>query len=201
MDHLDGDEGAAVPARGIKRRGSVRCWLQAGVRRWVSMPGHERARPVRPGPIGPTLAGGQAWHGRAGLDSRTVARALTRRARWARRRQRRMARLTHDLTDAQWMALTAAWGGCAYCGAGGTRCSATASLPSPAGPLHAGRTWCRHAVPCKASKSNGGVTRWLRRRRFAERQFLLRHSAIHQDARLPADRPVGFRHASATSLA
>jgi hypothetical protein len=26
-----------------------------------------------------------------------------------------MARVEHDLTDAQWVALKAAWGGCAYC--------------------------------------------------------------------------------------
>ena len=35
--------------------------------------------------------------------------------------------------------------------------------------------------PCNASKSNGEVTRWLRRRRFDERQFLLRHVAICQE--------------------
>ena len=35
--------------------------------------------------------------------------------------------------------------------------------------------------PCNASKSNGEVTRWLRRRRFDERQFLLRQVAIYQE--------------------
>ena len=27
-----------------------------------------------------------------------------------------MAKVAHDLTDAQWAALREAWGGCAYCG-------------------------------------------------------------------------------------
>ena len=31
-----------------------------------------------------------------------------------------MGRVDHDLSDAQWTALTAAWGGCAYCGASKT---------------------------------------------------------------------------------
>ena len=35
----------------------------------------------------------------------------------ARRRKRRMDRVEHDLSEEQWTALKAAWGGCAYCGA------------------------------------------------------------------------------------
>jgi hypothetical protein len=31
-----------------------------------------------------------------------------------------MDRVDHDLSDAQWTALRAAWGGCAYCGASDT---------------------------------------------------------------------------------
>ena len=92
-----------------------------------------------------------------------------------------MARLTHDLTDAQWMALTAAWGGCAYCGADGTPLQRDCILAISRG----GRYTLQNVVPacgaCNASKSNGEVTRWLRRRRFDERQFLLRHSAIYQE--------------------
>jgi len=41
----------------------------------------------------------------------------SREARAARRRKRRMERVEHDLSDDQWSALKAAWGGCAYCGA------------------------------------------------------------------------------------
>jgi hypothetical protein len=29
-----------------------------------------------------------------------------------------MARVDHDLSDEQWIALKSAWGGCAYCGDG-----------------------------------------------------------------------------------
>jgi 5-methylcytosine-specific restriction endonuclease McrA len=92
-----------------------------------------------------------------------------------------MARLTHDLTEAQWMALTAAWGGCAYCGADGMPLQRDCILAISRG----GRYTLQNVVPacgaCNASKSNGEVTRWLRRRRFDERQFLLRHSAIYQE--------------------
>ena len=45
-----------------------------------------------------------------------VANTRSRQARASRRRRRRMARVEHDLSDAQWAALTEAWGGCAYCG-------------------------------------------------------------------------------------
>ena len=36
------------------------------------------------------------------------------RARAAKRRKRRMDRVEHDLSDAQWSDLKRAWGGCAY---------------------------------------------------------------------------------------
>ena len=89
-----------------------------------------------------------------------------------------MARVTHDLTDSQWLALTAAWGGCAYCGATGTPLQRDCILAISRG----GRYTLENVVPacgaCNASKSNGEVTRWLRRRRFDERQFLLRQVAI-----------------------
>ena|SRR5688572_3853158 len=89
-----------------------------------------------------------------------------------------MARATHDLTDAQWAALTVAWGGCAYCGAIGTLLQRDCVLPLSMG----GRYTMQNIVPacrsCNASKSNGEVTRWLRRTRLDEQQFLLRHIAI-----------------------
>jgi hypothetical protein len=48
-----------------------------------------------------------------------------------------------------------------------------------------GRYTLENVVPacgsCNASKSNGEVTRWLRRRRFDEQRFLLRHLAISQE--------------------
>lgn len=43
----------------------------------------------------------------------SVAVARSRKARAATRRKRRMDNVAHDLSDAQWQALQAAWGGCA----------------------------------------------------------------------------------------
>jgi 5-methylcytosine-specific restriction endonuclease McrA len=95
-----------------------------------------------------------------------------------------MARVEHDLTDAQWAALTAAWGGCAYCGATGTPLQRDCVLALSRG----GRYTLDNIVPacgsCNASKSNGEVTRWLRRKRLDERAFLLRHQAILKRLRM-----------------
>jgi 5-methylcytosine-specific restriction endonuclease McrA len=92
-----------------------------------------------------------------------------------------MARVIHDLTDAQWVALMTAWGGCAYCGETGTPLQRDTILAISRG----GRYTLENVVPacgsCNASKSNGEVTRWLRRQRLDERQFLLRHVAICQE--------------------
>ncbi|MEU3012150.1 HNH endonuclease [Nocardia asteroides] len=89
-----------------------------------------------------------------------------------------MARVTHDLTDAQWDALRTAWAGCAYCG-------------SPAAALQkdcvqaisrGGRYTLGNVVPacgsCNSSKCNVEVTTWLRRKKLDERSFLVRHYEI-----------------------
>jgi len=107
-----------------------------------------------------------------------MAVARTRRARAARKRQRRMAAVEHDLTDVQWAALQEAWGGCAYCG--------TAGVPLQKDCVQAisrgGRYTLDNVVPacgsCNASKCNDEVTGWLRRKRLDERAFLLRHLEI-----------------------
>ncbi|MGD9749542.1 MAG: HNH endonuclease [Acidimicrobiia bacterium] len=102
----------------------------------------------------------------------------TRSARAARKRQRRMDRVEHDLTDAQWLALQAAWGGCAYCGATGAPLQRDCVLPISRG----GRYTLDNVVPacrsCNTSKCNLEVTGWLRRKRLDERTFLLRHIEI-----------------------
>lgn len=89
-----------------------------------------------------------------------------------------MARVTHDLTDLQWAALVEGWGGCAYCGVTGSPLQRDCILPISRG----GRYTLANVVPacrsCNASKSNGEVTRWLRRRRLDEHRFLLRHVEI-----------------------
>ena len=129
----------------------------------------------------PDLDDPHGLHLLTGLDCWTVARALTRRARWARRRQRRMASVTHDLTDAQWTALVAAWGSCAYCGTSDVPLQRDCVLAISRGGRYTLDNVVPSCGPCNASKSNGEVTRWLRRRRFDERQFLLRQVAICRD--------------------
>jgi 5-methylcytosine-specific restriction endonuclease McrA len=104
--------------------------------------------------------------------SRTVS------ARHARKRKRRMDRVEHDLTPQQWVALQAAWGGCAYCGATGTPMQRDCVLPISRG----GRYTLDNIAPacgsCNASKCNDEVTGWLRRQRLDERAFLVRHVEI-----------------------
>lgn len=102
----------------------------------------------------------------------------TRKARADRKRKRRMERVEHDLTPDQWAALTAAWGGCAYCGATGTPLQRDCVLALSRG----GRYTADNIVPacrsCNASKNNHEVTTWMRRKGLDERAFLQRHLQI-----------------------
>ena len=104
--------------------------------------------------------------------------ARTRKARAARRRQVRMARVTHDLTDAQWAALQGAWAGCAYCGAADAVLQKDCVLPISRG----GRYTVTNVVPacrsCNTSKCNDEVTAWMRRKRYDERAFLVRYAEV-----------------------
>jgi 5-methylcytosine-specific restriction endonuclease McrA len=107
-----------------------------------------------------------------------MAVSRSRTAVYARRRKRRMARVTHDLSDAQWAALTAEWQGCAYCGASDRALQRDCVLPISRG----GRYTLENVVPacgsCNASKCNDEVTSWLRRKKLDERAFLLRQREI-----------------------
>jgi len=89
-----------------------------------------------------------------------------------------MDRVEHDLTDAQWIALMAAWGGCAYCGATDTPMQRDCVLAISRG----GRYTLDNVVPacrsCNTSKWHAEVTGWLRRKRLDEPAFLLRHRAV-----------------------
>jgi len=80
----------------------------------------------------------------------------------------------NDLASAQWVAIQAAWGGCAYCGAPGVPLQKDCVLPISRG----GRYTLRNVVPacrsCNASKGNEEVTNWLRRKHLDEGAFLLR---------------------------
>ncbi|MEO1064845.1 MAG: HNH endonuclease signature motif containing protein [Actinomycetota bacterium] len=93
---------------------------------------------------------------------------------------RRMQRADNDLTDVEWEALRAAWGGCAYCGATGVALQKDCVLALSRG----GRYTLDNVVPacrsCNASKCNDEVTGWLRRKRLDERAFLLRHVEIRR---------------------
>ena len=117
--------------------------------------------------------------------SSATASAATR-ARYAKRRQRRLARVDNDLTDPQWRDLLAAWGGCAYCSAAGSALQRDCILPISRG----GRYTLENVVPacpsCNASKHNDEVTGWLRRKKLDERAFLLRHAEVLR-ALLPTD--------------
>jgi len=102
----------------------------------------------------------------------------TRTATYARRRKRRMARVEHDLTEEQWLALMEAWGGCAYCGGDGAALQKDTMLPISRG----GRYTLTNVVPacqsCNASKCNTEVTTWLRRKKRDDGAFLLRQVEI-----------------------
>jgi HNH endonuclease len=96
------------------------------------------------------------------------------KTRAARRRERRVARVEHDLTVEQWIALQTAWGGCAYCGATDKPLQRDCVLALSRG----GRYTLENVVPacpsCNTSKCNDEVTGWLRRKWLDERAFLLR---------------------------
>ena len=101
-----------------------------------------------------------------------------RRARAARRRQRRMERVEHDLTAEQWGALQGAWGGCAYCGATDEALQRDCVTPLSRG----GRYTLDNIVPacrsCNTSKCNHEVTGWMRRKGHDERRFLQRYLEV-----------------------
>jgi 5-methylcytosine-specific restriction endonuclease McrA len=97
----------------------------------------------------------------------------------------------NDLTTSQWAGIRAAWGGCAYCGSVNVPLQRDCVLPLSRG----GRYTIENIVPacrsCNASKSNGEVTSWMRRKRLDERAFLLRHALFLQDLAAESASPPG----------
>lgn len=89
-----------------------------------------------------------------------------------------MAKVVHDLSDAQWTMLQETWGGCAYCGESATALQKDCLLPISRG----GRYTLTNVVPacraCNASKWNTEVTTWMRRKKLDERAFLIRQVDI-----------------------
>ncbi len=120
-----------------------------------------------------------------------MAVSKPRQARAAKRRQRRMKRVEHDLTVEQWAVVQEAWGGCAYCAANDVPMQRDCVLALSRG----GRYTLTNVVPacasCNASKCNDEVTGWLRRKRLDERAFLLRYAEIRTalEQRFPVETP------------
>ena len=110
------------------------------------------------------------------VGKRVVARS--RRATAARRRQRRMAAVEHDLSPAEWAALQEAWGGCAYCGATDRPLQRDCVLAISRGGRYTLDNIAPACGPCNASKCNDEVTGWLRRKKLDERAFLVRHAEV-----------------------
>jgi 5-methylcytosine-specific restriction endonuclease McrA len=115
-----------------------------------------------------------------------TTQAPATRARYAKRRQRRLARVDNDLTASEWADLLTAWGGCAYCHAQDAALQRDCVMPISRG----GRYTLENVVPacpsCNASKHNNEVTGWMRRKHLDERTFLLRYATILPTL-LPAD--------------
>jgi 5-methylcytosine-specific restriction endonuclease McrA len=98
-----------------------------------------------------------------------------------------MAKVDHDLTDAQWAALKEAWGACAYCGTDDSRLQKDCMLPISRG----GRYTLANVVPacrsCNASKCNAEITIWMRRKKLNESRFLVRQAEIARAVAADAD--------------
>ncbi len=107
-----------------------------------------------------------------------MAVSRSRRARAARKRARRMARVEHDLTDEQWTALKDAWGGCAYCGKSDASMQRDCVIPISRGGRYTLDNIAPACAACNASKCNDEVTSWMRRKHLDEGAFLLRHREV-----------------------
>ncbi len=112
----------------------------------------------------------------------------SRKARAARKRKRRMDQAENDLTPEQWSALQEAWGGCAYCRATDVPLQRDCVIALSRGGRYTLDNIAPACASCNASKSNSEVTSWMRRKRYAEREFLIMHIEIQAAlaARFPA---------------
>ncbi len=109
------------------------------------------------------------------------------RARYAKRRARRVALADNDLTAAEWAGLVAAWdGACAYCGTVSPALQRDCVLAISRGGRYTRENVVPACASCNASKHNDEVTGWLRRKKLDERAFLVRHATILRALR-PAD--------------
>jgi 5-methylcytosine-specific restriction endonuclease McrA len=116
--------------------------------------------------------------GRPGDSYAAAMTTTSRRVRVARRRRRRLGRVDNDLTEQEWSSLQAAWSGCAYCGASDRPLQRDCVLAISRGGRYTLDNVVPACGPCNASKCNGEVTSWLRRKGLDERAFLLRHVEV-----------------------
>ena len=105
----------------------------------------------------------------------------TRKARYARRRTRRMDQVEHDLSPEQWSALKELWGGCAYCGVSDKPLQRDCVQAISRGGRYTLDNIAPACASCNASKCNDEVTGWLRRKRLDERAFLQRHVEVQAE--------------------
>lgn len=119
----------------------------------------------------------------------------SRRARASRRRARRVAAADNDLTAQEWADLCDLWGGCAYCGSRHTELESALQKDCVQPISRGGRYTLANVVPacrsCNASKSNGEVTGWMRRKKLDEATFLLRFREVVLELSPPAPTPTG----------
>ena len=85
-----------------------------------------------------------------------------------------MGLVEHDLSDAQWAVLQAAWGGCAYCGMAGVAMQRDCVQPISRGGRYTLDNIVPACGPCNASKCNSEATSWMRRKKLDEKAFLER---------------------------
>lgn len=166
MKHRSWERSLLTASRGLPHLSARKCCLSATHVRHT-------AASILPGPY--------AQYGERVPPRRkfpTAARSAVARARYAKRRKRRLAGVDNDLTPEQWAVIRDAWGGCAYCQDTDVAVQCDCIQPISRG----GRYTFENVVPacasCNASKHNGEVTAWLRRKKLDERAFLFRHSTI-----------------------
>ena len=92
-----------------------------------------------------------------------------------------MDAVDHDLSPAEWSALQAAWGGCAYCGATGRPLQKDCVLALSRGGRYTLANIAPACASCNTSKCNDEVTGWLRRKRLDERAFLVRLAEVQAE--------------------
>ncbi|AXT86762.1 HNH endonuclease [Aeromicrobium sp. A1-2] len=91
-----------------------------------------------------------------------------------------MDSVEHDLSPEQWSAVQEAWGGCAYCGVTDKPLQRDCVLPISRGGRYTLDNIAPACASCNASKCNDEVTGWLRRKKYDESAFLLRHLEVRK---------------------